>query len=289
MSEHERINLVPAEAYGPSAPGETPVPSVMLHADLVSRVFEGMGFDPMTYEGDYRPREMADVELGLAVDARKEKTRCHNVIGIIPGSDPELSSEYLTVGAHLDHLGKDGNIIYYGANDNASSCALILEAAKALAENALKRPVLFILFTAEEIGHYGSLHYVAHPAVPHDEVFLNINIEQIGARTRNFDGIWAVGPAGERKVLAAVRKKAPRIGFGFDSIDTQVPTISGSDTLSFYQKRLPAIILGSGGFPEHHRTGDNVDLIDYEHLSRATAFVKAYIEELGNRTEKYFE
>jgi Zn-dependent M28 family amino/carboxypeptidase len=261
----------------------------MLHADLVSRIFEDMGFDPMTYKGEYKPQEMNDVELGLSVDAEKEMTRCHNVVGIIPGSVPELSTEYLTVGAHLDHLGRDGDIIYYGANDNASSCVLILEAARALAENPLKRPVLFILFTAEEIGHYGSLHYVAHPAVPHDRVFLNINLEQIGARTRNFDGIWAIGPASETKTLSAVRKKAPKIGFGFDSIDTQVSTISGSDTLSFYLARLPAIILGSGGFPEHHRTSDNVDLIDYEHLSRATALVKAYIEELGNRTEEYFE
>jgi len=58
--------------------------------------------------------------------------------------------------------------------------------------------------------------------------------------------------------------------------------ISGSDTLSFYQKGLPAILLGSGGFPENHTPNDNLDLIDYEHLKRAALFVLDYLKELGN-------
>lgn len=282
MAERRRFNLVPVEDYDPSSPGETPVPTVVLHADIVNRIFKKVGFNPITNEGNYKTMEMADIELGLTIDVKKDHVNCYNIIGILPGKDTEVSSEHITVSAHLDHLGRDGDVIYYGANDNASSCVLILEVAKALASKPLKRPVVFILFTAEEMGHIGSLHYVAHPAIPHDRVILNINLEQIGARTRNFDGIWAIGPASERHTLFAVKEKVGGIELGFDDIESQVPAISGSDTLSFYLKHLPSIILGSGGFPEHHQPSDDLGLIDYDHLFRASLFVKAYIEELGN-------
>jgi hypothetical protein len=283
MAERKRSNLVPAEDYNPSSPGESPIPTIVLHADVVNRLFKDVDFKPITHKGNYRTMEMKNIELGLSVDVEKDLVDCYNIIGICLGSDPELSGEYITVGAHLDHLGRDGSVIYYGANDNASSCVLILEVARVLSKKPLKRSVMFILFTAEEIGHFGSLHYVAHPAIPHNQVSLNINLEQIGARTRNFDGIWAIGPASERHTLFAVKEKTSGIELGFDDIESQVPVISGSDTLSFYLKQLPAIILGSGGFPEHHQTSDNVDLIDYDHLYRATLFVQAYIEDLGNK------
>lgn len=83
--------------------------------------------------------------------------------------------------------------------------------------------------------------------------------------------------------MIAVMEKVIWIELGFDDIKTQVPEISGSDTLSFYLNKLPAIILGSGRFPEHHQTSDNVDLIDYDHLHRVTLFVKAYIEDLAHK------
>ena len=283
MAERKRINLVSVEDYDPSAPGETPIPSIILHADLVDRIFKTIDFNPITSEGNYTPMEMKDVELGLSIDVQKNFVQCYNVIGIIPGTDPELDGECLTAGAHLDHLGKDGDIIYHGANDNASSCVLLLEIAKAFTEKPLKRPVVFIFFTAEEMGHFGSLHYVTHPAVPHDKVLLNINLEQIGARTRSVDGIWAIGPSSEEATLLSIKEKVKGIEIGFDDIESQVSVISGSDTLSFYLKQHPAIILGSGGFPEHHQPSDNIDLIDFDHLYRATLFVKAYIEELGNK------
>jgi hypothetical protein len=282
MAQRKRSNLVPVENYDPSSPGESPIPTVVLHENLVNRLFKDSGFKPITHEGDYQAMEMNGVELGLSIDMRKEIVDCYNIIGIIPGTDPDLCEEYLTVGAHLDHLGRDEEFIYYGANDNASSCVLILEVAKVLAKNPLKRSVVFILFTAEEIGHFGSLHYVAHPAIPHDQVLLNINLEQIGARTRNVDGIWAIGPASEEATFLSLREQVEGIELGYDDIESQVNVISGSDTLSFYLKQHPAIILGSGGFPEHHQPSDNIDLIDFDHLHRATLVVKAYINELGN-------
>ncbi|MBN1222798.1 MAG: M20/M25/M40 family metallo-hydrolase [Candidatus Aminicenantes bacterium] len=282
VSQLKRSNLVPVEDYGSAVRGSSPVPSLLVHADLVSRLFKDLGFDPLTQDGDYRTFELDNLELGLTIDVAQEKVDCFNVIGTINGTNPELSDEYITLGAHLDHLGKDGNVVYRGANDNASSCVLILEVVEALARKPLHRPLMVVLFTAEEIGHFGSLHFVAHPPVPHENIILNINFEQIGAKSRTFDGVWAIGPSDQEESLSAAHKNVEEITLGFDDIESQIPVISGSDTLSFYQKGLPAIILGSGGFPEHHTPDDNPDLIDYDHLYRAARFVLAYIEEVGN-------
>lgn len=282
IAQLKRSALVPAETYGLSSRGQSPVPSLLVHPDLSKRLFDGLGFDPMMYEGDYQTFEMKDVELGLTLEMKREQVRCFNVIGVIPGTDPELSREYITLGAHLDHLGKEGDVIYSGANDNASGCALVLGIAGAVAQYPPKRSVIFVLFTAEEIGHSGSLHFVAHPPVPHEQVVLNINLEQIGAKSRMVDGVGANGPASQEEILREVHIKNEGISLQFDDIEATVPVISGSDTLSFYQKGLPAVILGSGGFPEHHTPNDNLDLIDYEHLHRAALFVLDYIKVLGN-------
>lgn len=283
VSQLKGSSLVPAEIYGPSSRGQSPIPSLLVHPDLAQRFIDGLSFDPMTHEGDYRTFEMKDVELGLNLEMRKEQVHCFNIIAVIPGTDPELGRECITLGAHLDHLGKEGDVIYNGANDNAASCALILEVARVVAQSPLKRSVIFVLFTAEEIGHCGSLHFVAHPPVPHEQIILNINLEQIGAKSRMVDGVGANGPASQEEILREVQRRNDAIHLQFEDIEATVPVISGSDTLSFYQKGLPAILLGSGGFPEHHTPSDNLDLIDYEHLHRAALFIREYVQELGNR------
>ena len=283
MAQRKRFNLIAAEDYGPSVPSESPLPIIMAHKDLVDRLFKDRDFNPISQQGKYRTFVMDDIELGLTIDATKEIFNCYNVIAVVPGTDLDLSDEYITVGAHLDHLGREGDVIYYGANDDVSGCVLILEVAEAVAQNPLRHPVMFVLYTAEEAGHIGSLHFLAHPPVPMAEILLNINLEQIGARTRNISGIWGIGPTSQKEPLFAARKKVEGIDLQFDTTDSQIPTIKGTDTMSFYLKEVPAIILGSGGFPEHHTSKDTVDLIDYDHLYKATLLVHAYITELGNR------
>jgi hypothetical protein len=283
VSQLKRSTLQPAEAYSSSSRGQSPIPSLLVHPDGAQRFFDELGYDPVSLKGDYQTFEMEELELGLTLRIKREKVNCYNIIGVVPGNDPELSREYITLGAHLDHLGKKGDLIFNGANDNASSCAVILGLAEAVAQNPLKRSVVFILFTAEEIGHFGSLHFVSHPLIPHEQIILNINLEQLGAKSRMIDGVGANGPADQEEILRRMQKNNEGIFLQFDDIEDTVSVISGSDTLSFYQKGLPAILLGSGGFPEHHTPNDNLSLIDYEHLHRAALFVLDYVKELGNK------
>ncbi len=115
------------------------------------------------------------VSVRMRVSLVKEKRESANIIARLEGADPVLRDEVIVVGAHYDHLG-DGSIggsladkpgIHHGADDNASGCAAVLELARTLAAAKVRprRSVLFIFFSAEELGLLGSAYYVKHPVV----------------------------------------------------------------------------------------------------------------------------
>jgi hypothetical protein len=106
-----------------------------------------------------------------------------NIVGVLPGSDPQLSREYVVLSAHLDHLGVgrpiDNDSIYNGAMDNAAGVASLIEIAKTLSGDGAKpkRSVLFLAWTGEEEGMLGSQYFVAHPTVPLGNIVAAINMD----------------------------------------------------------------------------------------------------------------
>src|SRR5207244_4203430 len=103
----------------------------------------------------------------LRVDLDDEEQHGVNVIGIVPGTDPALAAEAVVVGAHYDHLGYQGGVMYPGADDNASGTALVVGLARAFASaGGAPRTLVFALFGGEELGLLGSGHYVRQPAIP---------------------------------------------------------------------------------------------------------------------------
>jgi hypothetical protein len=106
-----------------------------------------------------------------------------NVIGVIPGSDPKLKSEYVVHSAHLDHVGigraENGDSIYNGAHDNASGVAALLEIARIYAKGGAKpkRSILIVMVTAEEMGLVGSSYFASNPTVPKSAIVANVNTD----------------------------------------------------------------------------------------------------------------
>lgn len=210
---------------------------------------------------------------------------CNNIIAVVPGTAAALQNEYITVSAHLDHIGKQGNKIFNGANDDASGCVIILEAAKAIALHPLKRPVMFILYTGEEQGLIGSDYFVNNLPVPKENINININIEQVGSLHRSFQGIWAIGNPKFKQDFYKAGIVFSNNELKYDSINSNVDIIKDCDTYSFYNKNIPSVILGSGGFPEHHKVEDKIDLIDFPHLQKSAILLLSFIVEMGNKDE----
>ena len=111
--------------------------------------------------------------------------QCRNVFGIMRGTDAEVGSEVMILGAHYDHigLGADGRI-FNGAGDNATGTGIVLETAATMFESGLEpaRTVVFALFCAEEQGLWGSLEYAAYgtPPFPIEDTVLMIQVDYIG-------------------------------------------------------------------------------------------------------------
>lgn len=261
---------------------ERKIPYILVHPSLASSLFSGDTFDFANKAEEYHAYTLNGIKIRVDIQMKKEFIHCFNVVAKAPGTDSTLQNEYLVVGAHLDHIGKVGTNVYNGANDDASGCVIMLQVAKANAESPTKRPLLFVFYTAEEIGMLGSAHFVSQPPVPKEQILLNINIEQIGSKNRSFPGIWAVGEPKFEKPFYRSAQSFNKSELKYDDIKTWIGEIINTDTGSFYEGQIPSILLSSGGFPEHHSTRDKIDLIDFSHLAKASELLNKLIEELAN-------
>jgi aminopeptidase YwaD len=149
--------------------------------------------------------------ITLSTDVVRRESPSHNVIGILPGSDPRLKDEAIVIGAHYDHLGRGGagslaqreGEIHHGADDNASGVAGLLELARLLSSQNPKprRTIVFIAFSGEEEGLIGSNYYVNHPVVPLTNTVAMINLDMIGRLNNQKLIIGGVGTAAEWRAL----------------------------------------------------------------------------------------
>jgi len=117
------------------------------------------------------PHFPLNITVRAKTAVKRSTAQSQNLAGVLPGSDPELKSEFVAISAHLDHLGigqpVNGDKIYNGAMDDASGIASLIEVARALHDSNAKpkRSILFVAVTAEEKGLLGSQYFAAHPTV----------------------------------------------------------------------------------------------------------------------------
>jgi Zn-dependent M28 family amino/carboxypeptidase len=202
-------------------------------------------------------REFQPVSLGVGVsaafDSRVERTRTSNVLALLPGSDPKLSSEVVLYTAHHDHLGMRAgaapgeDAIYNGAEDNASGVALMLNVARAYAalDKAPRRSILFAAVAAEEQGLLGSEYLARHPPVPLGRIAVDINIDgaNVFGRTRDVTVI-GLGKTDLDVTLRALARAQGRVLRGDQLPDRGY--FYRSDQFSFARVGVPAAYFESG-------------------------------------------
>jgi hypothetical protein len=189
--------------------------------------------------------------LTLSATTGLRRTESANVLGMLPGADPELRNEIIVITAHLDHLGRgsaiNGDSIYNGAHDNAVGVAMLLEIARALHISSTKprRTVLFAAVTAEEKGLLGSDYFAQHPRADGRRIVANINIDMPLplAPVRDFVALGAehssLGTLARNAVAAQGYRLSP------DATPEEVSFIR-SDQFSFIRHGIPALVLKSG-------------------------------------------
>jgi hypothetical protein len=199
--------------------------------------------------------------LTLTATTGLRRTESVNVLGVLPGSDPQLQQEFIVLSAHLDHLGRGsavgGDSIYNGAHDNAVGVAILLEIARALQTSGTKprRSLIFAAVTGEEKGLLGS-DVLAHRAQDEGRRIvgaINIDMPLPLAPVRDFVALGA-----EHSSLGALARAAvANLGYRLspDATPEQVSFIR-SDQFSFIRQGIPAILLKSGYEPRDR----NLDL-----------------------------
>lgn len=220
-------------------------------------------------EKDRKPlsADLKDVKVSLQTGLRYIEAR--NVIGLLEGA--ERPDEYIVVGAHYDHLGKvpvmfgDDRTpqIHNGADDNASGSSGVLELARVIASGPRpKRSILFMTFSAEEMGLLGSAHYVKKPTVELSKIKAMINLDMIGRMGQKELEIYGVPTAVEFPELVA--KLASEYGIEYKATGNNDRYFGASDHASFFYKGIPVLFAFTGTHPQYHKPDDDWERIDAE-------------------------
>ncbi len=214
-----------------------------------------------------------ELETRVTLEARAKYTAdatTWNVVGWIEGGDPSVSDEYVIVGGHLDHVGRQAGEIFFGAQDNASGSVMVMAMAEAMARSAIKprRSVAFVLFAGEELYLLGSEYFASHPPRPISNAVGMMNLDMVGTGPRlRMDG-GATTPRFQQYA-----EDADGLYGGFGLADSQpTPAVPGaSDHSAFINAGVPTVYFhSSGAGGRAHTAADVPELIDYEAYYRTT-------------------
>jgi hypothetical protein len=214
-----------------------------------------------------------DAKLELKVDVRRITAETQNVVAVLRGRDPKLAEEAIVVGAHYDHLGlgernslapSQAGKVHPGADDNASGTAVVLELGRALAERRrdLRRSIVFLAFSGEELGLLGSAYYTKNPAWPLERTEAMLNLDMVG---RPREGKLYVGGVGTSPGFKEILEKANRTGLQLSYSESGY---GSSDHTSFYVKNIPVLFLFSGLHADYHKPSDLPEKIQFADAAR---------------------
>jgi Tol biopolymer transport system component len=234
--------------------------------------------------------------MSAQVDLILQKSKGHNVVGLLPPVSAKKNSKAVLIGAHGDHLGRgdltgsslaradEKGKVHFGADDNASGVAGVIELAAYFAEpkmhSQLKKPLYFAVWSGEEIGVLGSSYFVKNWKENKKTEFKNafeagLNMDMIG-RLRDRLQIQGVGSAKQWSPLAEEVGLVTGVPLTLTT-DPYLPT----DAMSVYLGEVPSISFFTGSHEEYHSPRDTADTLNYPGLVRVIGVVGKYTEKLA--------
>ena len=261
---------------------ETGAAGEALAARYIATRFEELGLAPGGADGGwYQAFDFRFSANPHAPAEDGEQRTGRNVVGLLDHG----AARTVVIGAHYDHLGYGGfgsrapgeTLIHNGADDNASGVAGMLEIARQLTtSDARQNNYLFVAFSGEELGLYGSKHFVNAPTVSVDQINYMINLDMVGRL--NDERVLAVNGAGTSPAWdAAIDAAAADL-----DIKKHASGLGPSDHASFYLADLPVLHLFTGQHTDYHKPGDDSHLINYEGIHAVASFAVDVIEALDD-------
>lgn len=243
-----------------------------LAVQYIVQHWQKLGLKPVMPDGSYTQAFEADGK------------QCRNTLALLPGTDPKLEHEILVIGAHHDHAGIGGpgamgnpGEIHNGADDNASGTAGVMELAEWFAAHPMRRPILFMTFSAEERGLLGSAHFCADPPFPLQRVRAMLNCDMIGRSSDDYLFLGGLGTAEEFHEL--LRPVIESSGLKVEQSDAgNAP----SDNSSFHGAGVPALFFFTHIHRDYHLPTDDADKINYAGQVKVLQLVRAVAQAIQN-------
>lgn len=245
-------------------------------AVYLATTFARIGLQPAGTEAFFQ-QFVIDETAATAAHAGVGNLPVRNVVGVLPGRG-RLAGQAVVLGAHYDHLGYGGfgsldpdsaGVVHNGADDNASGTAALIETARILAPRRAEdvRTIVFVAFTAEELGLIGSSHYVKHPVVPVDSTLAMINFDMVG---RLRDGkVLAIGTGSALELPSLLEGVNGLHGLTVSLVEDPW---GRSDHSSFYGDSIPVVHLFTDNHEDYHRTTDDWPKINVEGIRQIVDF-----------------
>jgi hypothetical protein len=281
------INL----SYGESGGGRTNWTSMRLEGKEVTLspvnmtvtervanyILQGSGIELNKYmtdaaAGTFRPKPiiLTGVSAAIGTEVKTQRVRVRNVVAMIEGENP---SEFVVVGAHMDHMGMEAGRVWNGADDNASGTVGVLMIAKAVAATGVKpkKTIIFCAWTGEEKGLLGSEYFTRYPTMGKiSDVKFYLNYDMIGRDAandteKNMAGMTFTNTYPKLEEWSKANVEKYKIGLNVSYRGNPAPT-GGSDYSAFTRNQVPIIAWMAAMHPEYHQVSDHISLINWEKM-----------------------
>jgi len=274
------------------------IPVIHLSRSAANHLFADAGLDTIpAYDSrissDLKPASFASgIKVSITVDIQPRTVETANTVAVLKGSDPALRSEYVVMGAHHDHLGMGGpgsssrqpdtTAVHYGADDNASGVAGIMEISEYMVSRTPSRSMLFATFGAEEMGLVGSRYFTENSPIDLSMVQAMINIDMVGRLNEDRQlQIGGIGTSpGFKMLIDSLNRshdfnlKYSKAGFG------------PSDHAAFYARDVPVLFISTGPRVDYHTPADHMAAINLDGSRAVVEFVAEIAVALANEKQR---
>lgn len=259
---------------------QTGTPGIEKAALYIEDFFQKHGIKP--YFSTYRDSFEVDGKTG------------YNLIGLKEGTDPVLKDQFIIIGAHYDHVGVkkagSGDVIFNGANDNATGTTAVLELAKYFADKDLKRSVLFTLFSAEEMGLVGAKKLAQRLAAENVDPYVMFNIEMVGVPLDNREYLAYVTGYNRSNLAETFNEFAGSKVLGYLPKAESYNLFKRSDNYPFFEQfNIPAQTISTfdfSNYPFYHKVEDEYELMDIHHMENLIEALIPGLRQMANSPEK---
>jgi hypothetical protein len=240
-------------------------------------------------------------DASIVASKTTENVESSNVIAVLPGTDKK--EEYLMLTGHYDHLGKRGDVIWYGADDDGSGTVSVMQMAEAFSTAAKKgfkprRTIVFMTVSGEEKGLWGSDYYSEHPIFPLDKTTADLNTDMVGrVDTERHLGdtlsyVYVIGHDKLSSELVGINETANKassnitLDYKYDDPNDKNRIYYRSDHYNFAKKGVPILFFYDGMLlADYHQPTDTIEKINFDLMQKRVMMVYYTACEIAQRED----